>query len=1773
MTILSRIVFGLSLLLALPAARARGADPDAPFFLPWEAPADAFADARPSLDPPAGTHGRVVVRDGHLAFERGGRARFWGTNLSGEACFPPPELAPRLADRLAKFGFNLVRFHGMDAGWGRWLFDRRSGGTRRLDPEALERLDRIVAELERRGISINLNLHVGRRFAAADGVAEAEWLGYAKYATIFDPRLIELQKEYARSLLAHRNPHTGRTYAEDPAVIIVELTNENSLFGGWTRGYLRGEQRGRPASGWADIPPFYGAELTRFYNAWLLESYGDRAKLAAAWGDGARPAGSPMLASGARAPGLDGWQLSVSAAAAATGRVDGEGAGRTIEVDVTRVTGTRWHVMLTQRPLVLRKGERYAVRFEVRASTPRAIAAEVCHAGPYRGYAYHPFEATPQWSQRRFSFEAPEDDENARLSIQLGEAIGVVRIRAARMETAAIRGLGDDEDPAAGTVRRLAPEAFGEVTDARFRDEGRFLFEIERAYNLEMARFLREDVGLRALIEGTNHNYGLPCLRAESSLDLMDCHAYWQHPSFPRQPWSRTDWTIGNSPMLDDPRRSTIAGLVRSSVLGKPFTVSEYNHPFPSEYGCEMPLLLAAYAALQDWDAVYPYTFCHRVGDAEVAGDTVGNYFDIANEVPKMAQMIAASLLFRRADVQPAERLVTVAYDPERVFDSLRAAGGSRGFEIDGPLSPLLPLVHRFRVERFDADRTTRAAEIGFVEPGERIASDTGEIVWRTAKDAGGSLTIDAPRIAAAIGRIGGKRIRVGPATIAVETPFCAVSLVSLDGEPIARSARILLVAAARCANTGMIWNDDRTSIGDRWGASPIRIEPVEGEMRIARDADAPPLRIAALDGRGVATGAWRPVEPGEPIRLGADPKTVWYAIAGGAVEETGGAVMLHVAPDGNDAWSGRPPAPAPDRTDGPLATLDGARDAIRRLRATPSGSAVPVTVRVREGTYALETPFVLEPQDSGTAEAPVTYEAYPGERPVVSGGRRLTGFVRRGPFWEREIPEVRSGRWIFRQLFVNGGRRPRARIPNEGFLRIAGTLAPPREKSGFIFRPGDLAPWEDLGDANVILMHSWETSIHPLKSIDETSRTVEFSAPLKEWWAIGHWEREQRYFVEGVREGLDRPGEWHLDRASGILRYLPLPGERIEDAEIIAPVLEEILRLDGEPDAGRLVRWVRIRGLRFHHADWPLPPGGASSTQAAVEAPSAVVADGAASCAIERCEIAHTGGYGIWLRRGCKDCRVAGCRLRDLGAGGIRVGETAMPAGDASESSDNLIDDNHIFDGGHVFPAGVGVWVAQSSGNRISHNDIHDLFYTGISIGWNWNDAPNRCHHNTIEANHIHDLVRGLLSDAGGIYTLGVSPGSVIRGNVIHDIWPYETPPFGWGIYLDATCGGYLVEDNIVHRTMSGGLMYNNGGHEHVIRNNIFALSARVALWPFWERRPSQFTHNIVYWTQGDLIVPHAGGSLEERRHAGESLGTWDHNLYFHPEGGDRIRFLGRTFSAWQALGLDAHSLVADPGFRDPRAGDFSLASDSPALALGFRPIDVSGVGLYGDPAWVAEPLAFRHPPADLPPPPPPPPPREVRDGFEETPAGAAPQGATVSGEGRGASIRVSEEQAASGRRSLKVTDAKAVEPAWQPHFFYEPRIRAGRVREGFDVRIEPGALFLTEWRDGSAAYPANIGPSVIVDAARGIVAAGKTLCGVPAGAWFRIEIEASLGPDAARSFALAVRLPGEEPRIFPDLPFAGADFRTLDWLGFSSTAAADSVFYLDDIRVESVR
>lgn len=893
---------------------------------------------------------------------------------------------------------------------------------------------------------------------------------------------------------------------------------------------------------------------------------------------------------------------------------------------------------------------------------------------------------------------------------------------------------------------------------------------------------------------------------------------------------------------------------------------------------------------------------------------------------------------------------------------------------------------------------------------------------------------------------------------------------------------------------------------------------------------------------------------------------------ASGKQESEAPQADYYVAPDGNDAWSGTRAEPNPAGTDGPFASLTAARDAIRR-RKEGKALPLPITVLLRGGVYRLTEPLVFTPEDSGTADAPITYAAYPGEKPILSGGRPLTGWQKGpGETWTLEIPEVRDGDWYFYQLFVNGKRRTRARSPNEGYYRVAELVgvepnAPWHQGvDGFRFEPGDVRNWDHLSDVEVVLFHSWNTSRLRIDTVDEEERVVTFTGPSV--FRPNAWEAHNRYYVENAEAALDAPGEWYLNRETGVLTYWPLPDETfpspplaggdVRGGEVVAPRVEQLVLFVGQPEVGLWVEHLRLVGLSFQHSDWSLGPQGYGDPQAAVTVPAAISATGARFCVLEGCEVAHVGTYAIWFGRGCQHNRIVQNHLHDLGAGGVRLGEAAMASEDEAEASHNEVVNNYIHDGGHVYAAGVGVWVAQSSNNTIAHNEIHELNYSGMSLGWNWDDAPNRTHHNVVEHNHIHHVLRGVLSDGAGIYTLGTSPGTVLRGNLIHDVMGYQPPGLGWGIYLDATSNGILVENNLCYNTLSGGFMGHNGAHDNVIRNNIFARSATVLIWQFPPGGNNVFQHNVCYVTQGELFLPDAQP---------DPGSVWERNLYFDASG-QPLAFGDDTFEEWQERGMDLDSLVADPLFVDPERFDFRLKPESPAFQLGFQALDLSQAGLIGPPEWVNRPKLVQHEPTVFPPPPQSAP---VEDGFEDTPVGDPPKGATISGEEQGASIRVTDETAATGKHSLKFTDAPGLEQVWQPHLFYSPHFKQGKLRLAFDLRVEPGAIVWTEWRDASQPY--RVGPSFQIEGTGQLLAHGQLLRTVPLGEWFHVEVVCGLGTQATGTYDLTVTVPGEDPQTFLEQPCGDLEFKRLHWLGFVSLATEEAVFYLDNVKLEEAK
>ncbi|OGV69071.1 MAG: hypothetical protein A2283_01485 [Lentisphaerae bacterium RIFOXYA12_FULL_48_11] len=885
----------------------------------------------------------------------------------------------------------------------------------------------------------------------------------------------------------------------------------------------------------------------------------------------------------------------------------------------------------------------------------------------------------------------------------------------------------------------------------------------------------------------------------------------------------------------------------------------------------------------------------------------------------------------------------------------------------------------------------------------------------------------------------------------------------------------------------------------------------------------------------------------------------------------TGWATEFFVSPEGSDV--------NPGTKKQPFQTVERARIAVRKAKS----DRMPVTVWLREGVYSVAKTIEFTPEDSGTENAHVTYSAYKGEKVAVSGGRSIAGWQKSdGELWTTVVPGVKEGKWYFHQLFVNGQRRTRARTPNNGYLYTEGILAPfdrakwyaadIEAKRGFLFRDGDIMRWNNFNDALIVIYHSWTTSIHFITDLDVKKRAVRL-VPAS-GWPIGYWwEYNTRYHVENILEALDEPGEWYLDRTTGILRYWPLPGEDMKKTEVIAPVVcRTLVAFKGQPDEGKCIEYLIFRDISFQYTDSYIAPDMPVDHQGATEQKPMIAAEGLRHSIFENCEMVHAGENGIWLDSGCSDNVIRRCHVHDLGGSAIFIGPKIFKDKPEMAVLRNTVDNCFIHDGSHIFRGSQGLWIGKSSCNRLTHNEISDFHHIGISVGYSWGYAPSTASNNLVAFNHVHHICNGYFSDGGGIYTLGISPGTVIRNNIVHDVIPTPMMPVGGtGIYHDEGSSGILVESNIVYNVGAGA--YNQHyGRENLARNNIFAFggSNTITCCRVEDHLSFTFEGNIVLSSDGQVTSDHYSPlkcKTEFRR-----------NLYWDISGKEPV-FSGVSFGEWQKTERDRDSQIADPHFRDVQKRDFRLKRSSPALAMGFNPIDTDDVGLYGQRKWVSKPLKIRREPLpDLPVPPPAPPPRPLFEDFESMVAGKQPVGFHYSPSDRPDLIRISEEASVSGRKCLKFTRAGEMKYGWQPHLFYSFRgYKAGVIRFGCDVMnsITNTADFSISLRDYNVKHGEyRDGPVVIFRPDGVVTAAGREVLRIPSGKWVKIDILVNLSDQAVMTpapgkYRLVITVTGEKEQVFENLPCASPEFTNVSWFGFSFGGKPGGVYYVDNLSL----
>ena len=632
----------------------------------------------------------------------------------------------------------------------------------------------------------------------------------------------------------------------------------------------------------------------------------------------------------------------------------------------------------------------------------------------------------------------------------------------------------------------------------------------------------------------------------------------------------------------------------------------------------------------------------------------------------------------------------------------------------------------------------------------------------------------------------------------------------------------------------------------------------------------------------------------------------------------------------------------------GPCGSLAQVLDLIDMMRG--GGMLQPITVRLHAGDYCLSSPLAFRPTMSN-----VTFEPFGDGEVCITGGRKITGFAKTtyrgvdclGAF----IPEVKDGSWRFTDLWVNGLHADKTRLPAAGYFRMKETENPTTTlfdpSSWFVAEEEDLALIASLyafEDTIVSFNHYWIDEHTPVTALDLESGRVTMTYRSRFNIRPG-----QEYILENVAEQFANPGEWYLDRAEGMLYYIPRNDtETAETVDVRAPLAQKLITVVGQHDDP-------VTGLRFYNLTFANTRGDygseqdvdgkhgevfGSDAQAVSNAHGAIELSYARNVVFSGCALRNYGVHGFNVKEGCRSVKIEGCTLYDGGAGGVRICGGAWGSPEHTMTRGITVSDSSITHVGQRYFSACGVLLMHAAECDIIHNEIGDLYYTGVSVGWTWGYAKAVCRDNRIQNNHIYDLGKGFLSDMGGVYLLGSQPGTVVSGNRIHDIKCKEYG--GWALYTDEGSAGILLENNLCYNTSSNSY-HQHYGSSNVVRNNIFAFAGDNLL-RISRAEPHlsiMFTGNIVY-AKGTPMLAEYGMPLEE------GAIVSNRNLFWNIQG--EVCYSTQTslstLDAAQSAGMEEDSVCEDPRFADPQKGDFTLPDDSLAYKIGFVPFDHSVCG-----------------------------------------------------------------------------------------------------------------------------------------------------------------------------------------------------------------------------------
>ncbi|RKY82361.1 hypothetical protein DRQ07_01545 [candidate division KSB1 bacterium] len=817
-----------------------------------------------------------INSSGHFQ-RKGERIRFFGANFISGACFPEKTKASFVAARLRKMGFNMVRFHHMDNPWGTSIFEHNSD-TRHLDPNNEDKFEYLLFQLKRNGVYADINLNVSRTFREEDGVDGADSIpNFGKGVTLFDPQLIDLQKEYAAQLLTEPSPYTGLALVDDPVMALVEIVNENSLYRMWRDDKLKPFKEG------GDLLRRHSNMLDSLWQQYLFDKYKSTDSLRSAWGEGDSVSSSiNQIYEGdfENNPQLNRWVLEKHEGSSAVMGVEVTDPYEGIvsaKVTVKQSDGVNWHVQWQQAGLSIQKDSLYTVKFAGKSTEEKFITVSIMkNSSPWTGYASFRCKLKPEWQVFQFSFKATLNIENdIRLSFLLGENTGTYFFDIISLNSTSVMGLEPEESIENGNVRRILYSEVVSFSNERVKDMSSFYIKLQDDFYAEMYNYLKKQLKVKVPIVGTNWNVGPPDLAVQSRLDYIDNHAYWDHPQFPNIPWSQTDWFINNTAMVESKNGGTIPWLMGGvGYVGKPFTVSEYNHPFPNRYQTEGVLFITAYSSFHDVDGLMFFDYSSDTSDWET--DKIDNYFSIHRNTALMSLMVSCASAFRKNMIRSAEQTIQLAYGKDEIL--LMPKNDTGGWYGIDTFPHELALEHGVRITSFQESKKLDLQDLP-PSSGSPWVSDTGELIWNP--DLGLFMTV-SPQFIGVTGFLDrNSGIELDNMTFDSATGFGTVTWVSLTDEPLYSTKRSLLTLSTKIQNSLMQW-DGINTIHDSWGQPPTAVKPEIWEVEFELAADS--LCLYQLDEKGLKKDSSKIYKKNQDNKFKVTinqnlDRTVWYGI------------------------------------------------------------------------------------------------------------------------------------------------------------------------------------------------------------------------------------------------------------------------------------------------------------------------------------------------------------------------------------------------------------------------------------------------------------------------------------------------------------------------------------------------------------------------------------------------------------------------------------------------------------------------------------------------------------------------------------------------------------------------------------------------------------------------------------------------------------------------------------------------------------------------------